>query len=271
MSHCATPAATKPENQPLPEIRVNGVPLDESLFAQELQYHRAKDFKSVVHKAGQALVIRQLLIDELKKDLAEDEQIEDEEEAVQALLEKNVASHEPSEEDCNRYFKNNPDRFMSQPLVQVEHILLAASGDDIDARDKAKECALSIIEQLQANPGLFAALAEQFSVCPSKKMGGSLGQIGKGQTVPEFEKQIMRLPVGLAEKPIESRYGFHVVRLNKRIEGKHLEYPMVAEKIKHYLTQKASQLSIQSYIQSLLERATIEGIEIGFADENIIV
>ena len=160
MSHCATPSATKPESQPLPEIRVNGVALDESLLAQELQYHRAKNFESVVHKAGQALVIRQLLIDELKKDLAVDEQIEDEEEAVQALLEKNVTSHEPSEEDCNRYFENNPDRFMSQPLLQVEHILLAAPGDDIAARDEAKEQALSIIGQLKADPGLFAALAE---------------------------------------------------------------------------------------------------------------
>ncbi|MCP4934748.1 MAG: hypothetical protein GY927_11215, partial [bacterium] len=76
----------------------------------------------------------------------------------------------------------------------------------------------SIIGQLQADPLRFAALAEQFSVCPSKKAGGSLGQIGKGQTVPEFEKQLMRLPVGLAETPIESRYGFHVVRLNNRLK-----------------------------------------------------
>ena len=153
----------------------------------------------------------------------------------------------------------------------MKHILLAAPKDDIPARDQAKQQALSIIEQLQADPLRFPVLAEQFSVCPSKKSGGSLGQIGKGQTVPEFEKQLMRLPVGLAGAPIESRYGFHVVRLNNRIEGKPLEYSMVAEKIQHYLTQKASRLSIQAYIQSLVEKADIEGIQIGFSDENIIV
>ncbi len=270
MTSCAATAA-RPENKPLPEIRINGVLLDESLYAQELQYHPARDFESALKKAGQALVIRQLLIDELKKDRAGGEPIRDEEEAIQALLEKNISCQEPSEEDCRRYFENNPNRFMSQTLLQVEHILLPAAKDDIAERDQAKEQALSIIQQLTSDPASFPALAEQFSVCPSKKAGGSLGQIGKGQTVPEFEQQIMRLPVGLADVPIESRYGFHVVRLNKRIDGRPLEYDMIANKIKSYLTQKASQLSIQAYLHSLVEKASIDGIQMCFTDENVVV
>lgn len=118
---------------------------------------------------------------------------------------------------------------------------------------------------------MFSALAEQHSICPSNKMGGSLGQIGKGQTVPEFEKQLVRLSEGLAEAPIESRYGFHVVRIKRKIEGKQLEYPMVSEKIKQYLIQKASQLSIQAYIHTLVEKADIEGIQISFSDENVVL
>ena len=270
MSNCSV-TVTKPENPRLPKIRINGVLLDEAAYGQELQYHQAKDFESTLQKAGQALAIRQLLINELDNDSTSDEPASDEEEAIQALLDESISYQAPSEQDCQRYFENNRDRFMCAPLFQVEHILLAAPKEDFDERDHAKEKALSIIEQLKADPGIFAALAEQFSVCPSKKTGGSLGQIGKGQTVPEFEKQLMRLPVGLADTPIESRYGFHVVRLNKRIEGKHLEYVMVAEKINHYLTQKASQLSIQAYIQSLVEKADIEGIKIGFSDENVFV
>jgi len=270
MSSCAAKTVGS-KDKPLLEIRVNGVLLDESLYAQELQYHHARNFESARQKAGQALVIRQLLINELKKDFTGDEPISDEEEAIQALLEKNVFSQESSEEDCRRYFENNPDRFKSQPLLEVDHILLAALQDDFSEREKVKRKALSIIEKLKADPALFPALAEEFSICPSKKTGGSLGQIGKGQTVPEFEKQIMRLPVGLAKAPIESRYGFHVVRVKKRIEGKPLEYDMVTEKIKSYLTQKASHLSIQAYIQSLVEKADIEGIQIGFSDENIVV
>jgi peptidyl-prolyl cis-trans isomerase C len=62
-----------------------------------------------------------------------------------------------------------------------------------------------------------------------------------------------------------------VVRISRKIEGQPLEYNMVAEKVKHYLIQRASQLAIQAYIQSLVEQTEIEGIHIGFADENIVV
>ena len=212
------------------------------------------------------MVIRQLLINEAGDDVAEDEEA-----AISKLIEENSASIEPSEEDCVRFFENNSERFKTEVLLEVDHILLAAPKDDIEERNDAKAKANTLIEQLKEDLSLFAALAEQHSICPSKKMGGSLGQIGKGQTVPEFEKQLVRLPEGLAEAPIESRYGFHVVRVNRKVEGKQLEYPMVAEKIKHYLTQKASQLSIQAYIQTLVEKAEIEGVQVGFSDENIVI
>ncbi|PCI69544.1 MAG: peptidylprolyl isomerase [Piscirickettsiaceae bacterium] len=265
MSQCS-PQQDAKAGPELPEIKVNGVLLDQALFAQELQYHQAESFASVVQSAGQALVVRQLLIEEAGEGVESDE-----EKAIAALIEKNSTFTSPTEADCVRYFDNNSERFKTEVLLEVDHILLAAPKEDIEERFNEKEKAISIIAQLKDDLSLFAALAEQYSSCPSKKTGGSLGQIGKGQTVPEFEKQLVRLPEGLAEKPIESRYGFHVVRINRKVEGKQLEYPMVAEKIKHYLTQKASQLSIQGYIQSLVEQADIEGIAMRFSDENIVV
>lgn len=270
MSSCGA-KAERSKGKPLPEIRVNGVLLDESLYARELQYHPAEDLESAQQKAGQALVIRQLLINELARDSACGDPKGDEEDAIQALLDKNVSSQEPSEEECRRFFDNNPDRFNGQPLVEVDHILLAARHDDFSEMDRMKQKALSIIEQLKADPTLFPVFAEEVSSCPSKNTGGSLGQIGKGQTVPEFERQVMRLQVGLAEAPIESRYGFHVVRVKRRIEGNPLEYDMVAGKIRSYLTQKASRLAIQAYIRLLVDKSDIEGIDICFSDENIVV
>ncbi|RLA13012.1 MAG: peptidylprolyl isomerase [Gammaproteobacteria bacterium] len=253
-------------SQPLPKILVNGVLLDEALYAEELQYHQADNFKTVIQKAGQALVIRQLLINE-----AGDVAVDDEEEAIQKIIEENADFTEPSDAECNRYFENNRQRFKTEVLCEVDHILLAAPPDDIEEQNKAREKASAIIKQLQQAPERFPALAEEHSICPSKNTGGSLGQIGKGQTVPEFEEQLARLSEGIAEKPIGSRYGFHVVRINRKIEGRPLEYSMVAEKIRHYLTQRASQLSIQAFIQSLVEQADIEGMKVGFSDTNIVI
>ena len=266
MTTCCNTATPENETSPaMPEIKVNGVVIDETLLAQELQYHQAASLNQAIQQAGQALVIRQLLLNELSADPI------DEESEIAALVEKNSHASEPSENDCQRYFSQNQERFKTETLLEAEHILLAAAKDDIDGRDEAKTKGYSLIDQLNLSPESFAQLAEQYSICPSKKTGGSLGQIGKGQTVPEFEKQLTRLPEGLAKDPIESRYGFHVVRINRKIDGKPLEYQMVAEKIKHYLTQKASQLSIQAYIQSLVEKSEIIGLKVGFSDENIVL
>jgi peptidyl-prolyl cis-trans isomerase C len=255
------------DSDALPTITVNGVAISEETLANELQYHQNPQFAMVVQQAGQALVIQQLLVQEANKQgLAV---ADDEEKSVQKLLEQQVKFDDPEEADCERYFENNRAKFTTTPLMEVDHILLAAAKDDIPGREVAKKNALQIIAQLQKDPMLFPALASQYSACPSKETGGSLGQISKGQTVPEFERQLMLMPPGLADKPVESRYGFHVVNIARKIDGKPLEYSMVADKVRGYLVHRASHLAIQAYIQSLVEVANIEGIELRFAEENV--
>ena len=267
MSACSSHSHSSP-SEPLPHIIVNGSLIAEETLANELQYHQHPVFEQVVQSAGQALVVQQLLTQAAGEE-GFDTSESNQEASVQALLEKHVNYDDPQEEDCVRYFENNQAKFTTAPLLEVDHILLAAAKDDIPGREVAKNNAKKVIEQLKLDPLLFPALAEQYSACPSKKTGGSLGQISKGQTVAEFERQLMLLPLGLADKPIESRYGFHVVNVARKVEGKALEYSMVADKVRGYLVHRASHLAIQAYIQALVEQAEIEGIEVKFSEENI--
>ncbi|WP_196138594.1 peptidylprolyl isomerase [Aliikangiella sp. G2MR2-5] len=266
-SHAHSHAHTEPSS-PLPQISVNGKAIREEDLANELQYHPNKDFEVVVQQAGQTLVIRELLHEEARKRCIEIS-AENEEEALQQLIGDSISYEDPREDDCLRYFANNPDKFTTMPLMEVDHILLAAAPDDVTGRETAKNQAKRIIDELKNDPLLFPSLAQQYSACPSKETGGNLGQLSKGQTVPEFERQLMPLKQGLAESPIESRYGFHVVNITRKIEGKKLEYSMVADKVRGYLTHRVSHLAIQEFIQSLVEQAEIEGVEIRFAEENI--
>lgn len=269
MSSCGS--AAHAHNQPsvaLPVISVNGQVIEETMLANELQYHPNSDFDKVIQQAGQTLVVRELLLEEAKRQgmlVTKD----NEEETLQKIIADSVSYDDPIEEDCVRYFESNPQKFTTMPLMEVDHILLAAAPDDFESRETAKHQAKNIIEQLKQDPLVFPSLAQQYSACPSKETGGSLGQLSKGQTVPEFEKQLMNLPEGLAKQPIESRYGFHVVKVARKINGKPLEYSMVADKIRGYLVHRASHLAIQAFIQRLVEQANIEGIEISFAEENI--
>ena len=267
MSSCGSNSHPLP-SKPLPLIKVNDVVIDETIFANELQYHKHDDFNKVVQLAGQALVVRQLLLEQTNKEGLELTP-EQEEDALEKLLQKSISYDDPSEDDCIRYFESNPEKFKTMPLMEVDHILLAASKEDMEGRDDAKSQALEVLKKLENNPETFAVLAEQYSACPSKKMGGSLGQISNGQTVPEFERQLMLMPEGLVKNPIESRYGYHVVNVHRKIEGKAIEYRLMADKVRGYLVHRASHQGIQAYIQGLVENAKIEGIELQFTEENV--
>jgi peptidyl-prolyl cis-trans isomerase C len=268
MSSCHSQQQDIAPSKPLPEIKVDGVIIEESKLAAELQYHKNAEFENVVQHAGQALVIKQLLLTKAKA-FGIEVNADAEEDALQQLMSEHITYSDPTAEDCERYFENNREKFTTEPLLEVDHILLAAAKDDISGRDAARKNSEVIILQLQQEPNQFAALAAEYSACPSKKTGGSLGQLSKGSTVPEFERQLRLLPEGLADKAIESRYGLHIVKVNRKIEGKALEYSMVEDKVRGYLTHRASHLAIQSFIQGLIEKAEITGIEMKFAEENI--
>ncbi len=275
-SSCGTQEPTTPSKDSLPVITINGVEIPEKDLADELQYHPNDNFAVVVQQAGQALVIRQLLINEAKKQglLTDSTEKANEKEAMQKLVENTISYDAPTEDICKRYFDNNKEKFMTMPLMEVDHILLAAAKDDVEGRDAAKHNANVIISQLRqeinnGEPSTFAALAKEYSACPSKESGGNLGQLSKGQTVPEFERQLMPLAEGLSDNAIESRYGFHVVNVNRKIEGKQLDYDMVSDKVRGYLINSASHLAIQAYIQSLVEQADIQGVPIKFDEENV--
>ncbi len=262
------PESQNSPSAPLPKITVDGVEIKESTLASELQYHQNPNFDVVVQQAGQALVVKQLLLANAAKqgiEVTED----NEEEVLQKLIADQVSYQDPTGEDCLRYFENNRSKFTTEPLMEVDHILLAAAKDDLPTREVAKTNALDIISKLKQDPLLFPVLADEFSACPSKKTGGSLGQLSKGQTVPEFERQLMLLPQGIVDKPIESRYGYHVVNITRKIDGNPLEYSMVEDKVRGYLTHRASHLAIQAFIQNLIEKAEIAGITMRFAEENI--
>ncbi len=141
-SSCGTSSPTTPSKESLPEIKVNGTVIDETELANELQYHPHQNFSVVVQQAGQALVIRQLLIEEAKK---QGLNLENEEEAIGQLLDNNINYDNPDEAICQRYYENNKEKFMTMPLMEVDHILLAAAKDDIQGRDAAKSNAKVII------------------------------------------------------------------------------------------------------------------------------
>ncbi|ETK17148.1 protein PpiD [Pseudomonas sp. FH4] len=259
--------------QEWPVVSVNGVVITPENMAQELQYHPAESREEAVFLAARALVIRELLqqrIRELGVQLEIGAGENEEEAATRLLLEREVKVPECDEATCVRYFESNRGRFHSAPLLAVRHILLECAPDDAEARHQALSQAEVLLLSLEEAPGAFAELALKYSACPSKAQGGSLGQVSKGQTVPELERQLFTLAPGLASKPLESRYGWHVICVDQRIEGQPLPYEVVATAIRTQLQQGVWQKALVQYLQTLVGAADVRGIVLQGADSPLV-
>ncbi|MFA7943523.1 peptidylprolyl isomerase [Pseudomonas brenneri] len=269
----AEPQLIASSEQEWPMVSVNGVQIAPETMAQELQYHPAESREEAVFLAARALVIRELLqqrIRELGVQLEIGAGENEEEAATRLLLEREVKVPECDEATCVRYFESNRGRFHSAPLLAVRHILLECAPDDAEARHQALSQAEVLLLSLEEAPGAFAELALKYSACPSKAQGGSLGQVSKGQTVPELERQLFTLAPGLASKPLESRYGWHVICVDQRIEGQPLPYEVVATAIRTQLQQGVWQKALVQYLQTLVGAADVRGIALQGADSPLV-
>ena len=260
-------------------IQVNGVEIAEADIYQEAQNHPAEDEKDALFAAARALVVRELLAQESKALGIVATQESDsngvsetlEEATIRTLLDSEVDVPVAGSDECRQFYKNNPGKFESEPLYEARHILFAVSPDDSAKRKELRTRASYLLERLKENPGQFADMAKEMSDCPSAKVGGSLGQLTRGSTVREFERAMEKMAEGeLSSKPVESRYGFHIIFLDRRISGSTLPFESVQERISAWLGAAAWSKAVAQYISILIGKATITGINLEAADGPLV-
>lgn len=260
-------------------VMVNGREIDASLIAAEVQNHPAPDPEQAWEAAARALVLRQLLLDEadrleiISAGLVDEDgrRLADDDARIEALLGQEVQCPQADEAVTRRFYAQHADRFTSPTLVEAEHILFAATPDDSLAYGLATGDARTTIRTLQANPERFAELARKHSACPSKEQGGNLGRIGPSQTVKEFEDVLFGLAEGtLHPEPVKTRFGVHVIRAGRRIEGQQLPFELVEDKIAQYLEESSWRRAVTQYLAILASQADIEGIEISGTDGPLV-
>lgn len=268
------PAGRRPQ-----ELSVDGVTIARADIAREAQNHAASDPAAAWQAASHALVVRQLLLAEadrlgiaaVPEEDDEDRRETEEEAVIRALLEQEVKVPTADEATCRRYFARNPALFRTGDLYEVAHILIAADPADADARQAARDQADALLTALLSGAVAFETAARETSACPSREVGGSLGQIGKGQTVPEFESALAEMaPGAIHPVPVETRYGFHIVRLAHRVEGRDLPFEMVREAIAGHLELSSWHAAMRQYVSLLIGRADIRGISMEGAQSPLV-
>jgi Parvulin-like peptidyl-prolyl isomerase len=256
----------------------NGVEIPERLVAEEAQNHQAASLEEARRLAGHALAIRALLLDRahtlgLTPDAERDDDGREEtpEEAlIRAVLDAEVTSVRPDVAECRRLYDAQETRFQSPTLTEASHILCAPQADDEAGWAAAENQAKVVIAELQQAPDRFGALAKA-SDCPSASVGGSLGQLAAGDLAPEVEAGLARLEPGQTSTvPVRSRFGWHVLRLDRRIEGRRLPFAAVHERISTHLESRAWTAAATRYVADLAAAARETGVSLSLADDGAV-
>jgi peptidyl-prolyl cis-trans isomerase C len=266
-------ASLDPRLRPAPPsfgvVRVNGVEIEPEVIAQEIQHHPAPDGETAWKEAARALALRELLLQQARRLAIEPDPEEDdvgrrettEDAIVRALLEQQVEPARAGERECRRYYESRSDRFRTPDLFEASHILIEPDGTDDHAWASAEAEARAIAAELDDDPETFAAVAREFSKCPTAQQGGSLGQVRRGELVPAVQAALEALAEGTtAREPVRSRFGWHVLRLQRRIRGRTLPFDIVKGKIADMLDARAWAIAAARYTAELARSAEIEGV-----------
>lgn len=247
-------------------ITVNGKAIDEAAIAAEAKFHRHAP--SPERSAACALAIRELLLQRAcEAGLVTSVEADDEaacDAAIERLLACEAPVPEPSEAECRKYYDTHPIELMSGELVEAAHILFAVTPNaPVDAIRRQAE---AVLREALAAPECFAELAQRFSNCPSAAQAGHLGQLQRGDTVPEFEQAIFGAETaGVLPRLVRTRYGFHVVRIGHRVAGEKLDFAAAQPRIAARLRSAVEAKAAEQYVRLLAGKAHVIGIDLGAA------
>jgi peptidyl-prolyl cis-trans isomerase C len=255
----------------LPPITVNGTTISAERIAAEAQNHPAPKGKPghAWRAAARALAMRELMLQAARErgiapapiELAPGKVETDDEAMIRQLLETEVAPAAPDDAALRARYEAQPDRFRAPSLFEAAHILIPANPGDTQARAQARARAKAVLSEAIAHPGRFADLARSHSACSSRDAGGLLGQLSSGDTVPEFEAALETLEVGrIALTPVESRYGYHVVRLDARARGAVLPFEAVLPGLRAAEEKRSWVRAARAFGEDLIANARVTGI-----------
>jgi len=180
---------------------------------------------------------------------------------------KVLAQTQVTPEELQAYYNQHREEFRVQEEVKVSHILVKTppAGPDgkVDEKgvEEARKKAEDVLKQLKSG-AKFEDLAKKYSDDPgSAKQGGELGWIGRGRTVPEFEKAAFSQAKGQTSDLVKSSYGFHIIRTEDKHEAHLKTLDEVKDQIEPLIRQQKTTRALDAAGNALLDQARTQGLE----------
>jgi len=190
---------------------------------------------------------------------------------------KAEAGVQVTQDDLRAYYDQHRDQYRTPEQVKVSHILIKTPlpGPDGKVDEKGVAEALhraeDLLKQLKGGAKLEDLASKYSEDTGSAKQGGSIGWIGKGQTVPEFEKAAFSLPKGQISELVKSSYGFHIIRVDDKQDAHMKTLDEVKADIEPILKQQKGQQAAEKQAEALLKQARAGSLDAAAAEQHIPV
>jgi len=201
----------------------------------------------------QMLAQRKLTLEQVKSDARQDM-------AIQKMIDDEIAAKVAVKpEQVTDFYAKNPDQFKEGESVRASHILIAVpKGADAATKAQARTKAEGILKDVKAGKD-FAALAKEHSADPgSAANGGDLGFFQQGQMVGPFNDAAFTLAPGTTSDLVETDFGFHIIKVAEKKEGRTIPLEEVKPQVEQYLQQLNRQEQTEAFVNGLKAKGKIE-------------
>jgi peptidyl-prolyl cis-trans isomerase C len=179
--------------------------------------------------------------------------------AIRELIDQQITSKiEVTEEESKAYYAGNQQLFKQPEQIKASHILIKvdAKADETkknEARQKIEE-----VQQKLKDGGDFAELAKEYSEGPSGPKGGDLGYFRRGQMVKPFEDAALALKPNEVSDIVETRFGYHIIKVYDNKPEKVMTYEEVKDRIMQRMKQQKIEKDATQYVDKLKKDAKLE-------------
>ena len=262
-----------PDGQQIPDFQLAKIKNDvlESLIDRELLFQESKK-KGIEIKADaisdQLKSIKQKYPDEAQftKLLEDMGMTESDVEgqikrgmAIQQLINTEVAEKvQISDAESKEYYDKHPEFFKQPEQVRASHILIKVEESASEAQKTEARKKIQAVQQKLQNGEDFATLAKTYSEGPSGPGGGNLGYFRRGQMVKPFEDVAFNLKAGETSDIVETRFGYHLIKVFDKQPEKTLAYAEIKDQLNEHLKKQKMENEVDVYIDNLRKGANIE-------------
>ncbi len=159
-----------------------------------------------------------------------------------------------SDDEKRSYFEENKNSFNDEK-VKASHVLIDTTKLKTDAELEKVKLKIEEVKNEIDNGADFAEMAKKYSTCPSAENGGDIGFFQrKGSIVEEFAEVAFSMEVGEVSEPVKTQFGYHIIKVTDKEEGKDVSYEDVADMVDFVYMQ----IETEAILKGLYEKAEIE-------------